>query len=129
MELKEADVVGLQVTAPRETSRSVTSMSTDEMRERGALSISDAVAKLPGVSQLTTGVGISKPVIRGLAGNRVQVNMLGQRFDNQRRVRKVGSFKGGLIVLIVGHVATPGFNRLKAKPSIHAIGHRIRPGA
>ncbi len=84
MELKDADVVGIQVSAPRSTSRTVTTLSADEMRERGSLSVSDAVAKLPGVTQLTTGAGISKPVIRGLAGNRVQVNMLGQRFDNQQ---------------------------------------------
>jgi len=84
MELKDADVVGTQVSAPRSTSRTVTTLTAEEMRERGSLSVSDAVAKLPGVTQLTTGAGISKPVIRGLAGNRVQVNMLGQRFDNQQ---------------------------------------------
>ncbi len=31
----------------------------------------DAVGKLPGMSQITTGVGLSKPVIRGLGFNRV----------------------------------------------------------
>jgi iron complex outermembrane receptor protein len=84
MELRQVDVVGTQVNAPRNNPRQVDAMSADEMRERGALSVSDAVAKLPGVTQLTTGVGISKPVIRGLYGNRVQVNALGQRFDNQQ---------------------------------------------
>ena len=84
MELSEVEVVGTQVSAPRHDPRRVDVMSADEMRERGALSVSDAVAKLPGVTQLTTGVGISKPVIRGLYGNRVQVNALGQRFDNQQ---------------------------------------------
>lgn len=84
MELSEVEVVGTQVSAPRNNPRRVDVMSADEMRERGALSVSDAVAKLPGVTQLTTGVGISKPVIRGLYGNRVQVNALGQRFDNQQ---------------------------------------------
>jgi iron complex outermembrane receptor protein len=54
------------------------------MRENGALSVSDAIARIPGVTQLTTGVGISKPVIRGLYGNRVQVITQGQRFDNQQ---------------------------------------------
>lgn len=84
MELKDVDVVGTQVSDPRSSSRAVSTLSADELRERGALSLSDAVAKLPGVAQLTTGAGISKPVIRGLSGNRVQVNMLGQRFDNQQ---------------------------------------------
>ncbi|AQG81285.1 TonB-dependent receptor [Spirosoma montaniterrae] len=31
----------------------------------------DAIVKLPGMSQITTGVGLSKPVIRGLGFNRV----------------------------------------------------------
>lgn len=84
MELEEVDIVGMQMNAPRETSRKVDVMSAKEMRENGALSVSDAVARIPGVTQLTTGVGISKPVIRGLYGNRVQVITQGQRFDNQQ---------------------------------------------
>src|SRR4030095_9593889 len=50
----------------------------------GAFNLSDGLAKLPGVSQLTTGVGISKPVIRGLYGNRVLAILSGLRFDNQQ---------------------------------------------
>ena len=84
MELQEVDIIGTQVNAPRETSRKVEVMTAKEMRANGALSVSDAVARIPGVSQLTTGVGISKPVIRGLYGNRVQVITQGQRFDNQQ---------------------------------------------
>lgn len=84
LELKQVNVIGTQVSAPRETSHRVEVMPAREMREHGALSVSDAVADLPGVSQLTTGVGISKPVIRGLYGNRLQVNLLGLRFDNQQ---------------------------------------------
>lgn len=84
MELREVDIVGTQLSAPRETSRKVDMMNAQEMRENGALSISDALARLPGVTQLTTGVGISKPVVRGLSGNRVQVIAQGQRFDNQQ---------------------------------------------
>ncbi len=84
MELSEVEVVGTLVSAPRNNPRRVDMTSGEEMCERGALSVSDGVARLPGVTQLTTGVGISKPVIRGLYGNRVQVNALGQRFDNQQ---------------------------------------------
>src|SRR6185369_11396047 len=56
----------------------------ETMPENGALSLSDGIAKIPGVSQLTTGAGISKPVIRGLFGNRIQTVLLGLRFDNQQ---------------------------------------------
>ncbi|HEY9115727.1 MAG TPA: TonB-dependent receptor [Bacteroidales bacterium] len=41
--------------------------------ENSATNIIDAIAKQPGVSQITTGPSISKPVIRGLGYNRVVV--------------------------------------------------------
>ncbi len=63
--------------------RHVEAMTRSEMLAAGATSLSDALARLPGVSQLTTGP-ISKPVVRGLYGNRLQINLLGLRFDNQQ---------------------------------------------
>ena len=82
LELRQASG-GTQVLAPERWTAAWCS-STPGVHPTGALSLSDAIATLPGVSQLTTGPGISKPVVRGLSGNRVQVNMLGQRFDNQQ---------------------------------------------
>ncbi|MEN9999073.1 MAG: hypothetical protein RI922_2063 [Bacteroidota bacterium] len=67
-----------------ETPTIINTLTSDELRANGALSLSDGIAKMPGVSQLNTGVGISKPVIRGLFGNRIQTVMLGLRFDNQQ---------------------------------------------
>lgn len=46
--------------------------------------IIDAVARQPGVSQVTTGNGISKPVIRGLGYNRVVVVNDGIRQEGQQ---------------------------------------------
>jgi iron complex outermembrane receptor protein len=65
------------------TSRNVTAITNTEMKERGAQTLSDALATLPGVSQLTTGA-ISKPVIRGLFGNRLQINVAGLRLEDQQ---------------------------------------------
>lgn len=84
IEMQEVRILGINTDAPLETSRRISVIDQKSMKESGALSISDAVAKLPGMSQLTTGPGISKPVIRGLYGNRIQVNTLGVRFDNQQ---------------------------------------------
>ncbi|RYD78722.1 MAG: TonB-dependent receptor [Sphingobacteriales bacterium] len=84
LELQEVKIIGTQIHSPKSTSHAVTTLTQVEMRENGALSVSDAISRLPGVSQLTTGAGISKPVIRGLYGNRVQVNVMGLRFDNQQ---------------------------------------------
>ena len=46
--------------------------------------IIDAIAHQPGVSQITTGSGISKPVIRGLGYNRVVVVNDGIRQEGQQ---------------------------------------------
>lgn len=46
--------------------------------------IIDAIAHQPGVSQITTGSGISKPVIRGLGFNRVVVVNDGVRQEGQQ---------------------------------------------
>lgn len=77
-------VLGTQTQLESESVSSTTILSQHDMRKNGALSISDGVARLPGVTQLNTGVGISKPVIRGLYGNRIQSLVFGMRFDNQQ---------------------------------------------
>ncbi|HLF35212.1 MAG TPA: TonB-dependent receptor plug domain-containing protein, partial [Cyclobacteriaceae bacterium] len=46
--------------------------------------IIDAIATLPGLSQVTTGPGISKPVIRGLGYNRIVVVHDGVRQEGQQ---------------------------------------------
>ena len=81
---EEVIINGTQINSPDQSSGSITSLSQRVMRSKGALSISDGVAKLPGVSQLSTGAGISKPVIRGMYGNRIQTVVMGMRFDNQQ---------------------------------------------
>jgi iron complex outermembrane recepter protein len=65
------------------TSRQVIPMTNSEMKERGSQTLSDALSTLPGVSQLTTGA-ISKPVIRGLYGERIQVNVAGLKLEDQQ---------------------------------------------
>jgi iron complex outermembrane receptor protein len=82
--LKEVVVSGVIPTRSNETSWNITALTQKQMRASGAFNISDALANLPGVAQLNTGVGISKPVIRGLYGNRVLAVLSGLRFDNQQ---------------------------------------------
>ncbi|MEO8666789.1 MAG: TonB-dependent receptor, partial [Ignavibacteria bacterium] len=59
-------------------------ISSRELMRYGAMNISEAVTKIPGVWQLSTGTGVSKPVIRGLYGNRIGIMVNGIRFDNQQ---------------------------------------------
>ena len=52
--------------------------------QNSATNIIDALASKPGISQITTGAGISKPVIRGLGYNRVVVVNDGIRQEGQQ---------------------------------------------
>jgi len=55
-----------------------------ELLQNASGNIIDAIAKKPGISQLGTGPGISKPVIRGLGYNRVVVVNDGIRQEGQQ---------------------------------------------
>jgi iron complex outermembrane receptor protein len=68
----------------KQTSIHIEPISLETIIRSGAFNLSDAMAKIPGISQLSTGVAISKPVIHGLYGNRVLVLFSGLRFDNQQ---------------------------------------------
>ena len=58
-------------------------LSAKEMLQRGSTTLVEGLATLPGVSQISTGVSIGKPVIRGLSANRVLVYSQGVRLENQ----------------------------------------------
>ena len=55
-----------------------------QIQNAGAINLSDALATNPGVSVVSTGVSIGKPVIRGLSGNRVLTYAQGIRLENQQ---------------------------------------------
>jgi iron complex outermembrane receptor protein len=82
--LKVVVVSGVRPSAINETSMNISSLPVAKMKQSGAINISDALAKLPGINQLNTGPAISKPVIRGLYGNRVLAVLSGLKFDNQQ---------------------------------------------
>ncbi|MES2544682.1 MAG: TonB-dependent receptor [Bacteroidota bacterium] len=58
--------------------------SIKSMQKKGASTLVEGLAKIPGVSQISTGTSIGKPVIRGLSGNRVLVYSQGVRLENQQ---------------------------------------------
>ena len=85
MELNEVVVTGLSKSAEkRRTPTPITTISTAELRALNASNIIDAIASRPGIDQVTTGPGISKPVIRGLGFNRVVVVNDGIRQEGQQ---------------------------------------------
>lgn len=58
--------------------------SIKSMKEKGSATLIEGLATIPGVSQVSTGTSIGKPVIRGLSGNRVLVYSQGIRLENQQ---------------------------------------------
>ncbi len=59
-------------------------MRSDELALQAATNLIDALSHQPGVAQVTTGSGISKPVIRGLGYNRIVVVNDGVRQEGQQ---------------------------------------------
>ena len=60
-----------QATSASQTPQSATQVSKEYLNENSSTNVIDAIAKTPGVSAMTDGQSISKPVIRGLGYNRV----------------------------------------------------------
>ena len=54
------------------------------LQQKGTATLIEGLATIPGVSQVSTGTSIGKPVIRGLSGNRVLVYSQGVRMENQQ---------------------------------------------
>jgi len=58
--------------------------SMKSLQQKGTSTLVEGLATIPGVSQVSTGTSIGKPVIRGLSGNRVLVYSQGVRLENQQ---------------------------------------------
>ena len=85
LELNEIVVTGL--TGETRLSHSpapVSLISNRDLQSTAATNLIDAIAKQPGVAQITTGSGISKPVIRGLGYNRIVTISDGVRQEGQQ---------------------------------------------
>ena len=54
------------------------------LQQKVTATLIEGLATIPGISQVSTGTSIGKPVIRGLSGNRVLVYSQGVRMENQQ---------------------------------------------
>ncbi len=85
IEAKEVVITGTAFsTDNRKNSTAVSSVTKDQLVNRPSGNLVDAIARVPGVSQVTTGGGISKPVIRGLSYNRVVTLVDGAKQEGQQ---------------------------------------------
>lgn len=92
VEAHEVVITGTPITAGSKTNSTSASVVTKEQLQGSSTNLIDALAKqVPGVSQISTGQGISKPVIRGLSYNRVVtlsdgVKQQGQQFGDEHGI-------------------------------------------
>ena len=85
LKLNELVVTGVTGdTKLKNSTAPISIVSGKELRQTTSTNIIDAIAKQPGVSQITTGSGISKPIIRGLGYNRIIVMDEGVRQEGQQ---------------------------------------------
>ncbi|SMB85548.1 TonB-dependent receptor [Hymenobacter roseosalivarius DSM 11622] len=80
-------VVVTGVSASTEMRRSpipTTVVDRAQLNQTASTNVIDAIAHTPGLAQITTGVGISKPLIRGLGANRVITLNNGTRQEGQQ---------------------------------------------
>jgi iron complex outermembrane receptor protein len=68
----------------RENVMKVEQAAVESLRKMGAITLSDGITNIPGVESVSTGIGIGKPVIRGLSSNRVLVYSQSIRLENQQ---------------------------------------------
>lgn len=87
--MKQDQVVLLQITILDEHAKHEQSLSHIHLREEFFQtnlqgSFAATLEKVPGISTINVGVGIAKPVIRGLSGNRIIVNHYGIKQESQQ---------------------------------------------
>ena len=84
VEIGEVVVLANSVTPQEKLPYRIASVSAKQLQSIPEPTLTGAIAQLPGVSVLSSGLGISQPVIRGMFGYRISTIMDGLRFDNQQ---------------------------------------------
>lgn len=74
----------IHATSSKKTPTPINIIRKEDMFKGAATNLIDALSKTPGVTQLSTGPAISKPIIRGLGYNRVMVINDGVRQEGQQ---------------------------------------------
>jgi len=107
VEAHEVVITGTPITAGSRYNSTSASVVSKEQLQGSSTNLIDALAKqVPGVSQITTGQGISKPVIRGLGYNRVVtlsdgVKQQGQQFGDEHGI-EIDQFQADHVEVLRG---------------------------
>jgi iron complex outermembrane receptor protein len=84
IETDEIQIVVSRGTLHKENIAPITAKKINELNAIKTTNLGEALAKIPGVYSASSGNGISKPIIRGLGGNRVVTMLNGIRIENQQ---------------------------------------------
>lgn len=84
IEMQEVVVVGNSISTQEKMPLKVETLTKQNLQRSNSETLVGALSKLPGVWELSNGVGISKPVIRGMFGYRTATIIDGIKFDNQQ---------------------------------------------
>lgn len=128
-----------------QTGQTYERMNAEDLSNQGSITLMQALERLPGITQMQTGVGLAKPVIRGLSFNRVAVTDGNIRQEGQQwgvdhglevdpfQIDEVRIVKGPA-GLLYGSDAMAGVIQLATRPitpsgklngSVHAIGRSV----
>lgn len=105
LQLNEIIVTGVTGdTKLKHSTTPVNLVTSKVLRSTASTNIIDAISHQPGISQLTTGSSISKPIIRGLGYNRVVVlsdgvRQEGQQWGDEHGIEVDGSSVGSVEIL------------------------------
>ena len=105
LNLNEVTVTGVTgETKLKHATAPVSIIAPQTLRATSSTNIIDAIAHQPGISQMTTGGSISKPIIRGLGYNRVVVmsegvRQEGQQWGDEHGIEVDGSSVGSVEIL------------------------------
>jgi iron complex outermembrane receptor protein len=84
LQLEEIIVSSLGGKMQNQTISNIESRQLSELNAIQPTTLGEAISNIPGVYQSTTGIGISKPIIRGLSGSRIVTYLNGLRIENQQ---------------------------------------------
>ena len=85
IELTEVVVLGDHFKTGRvEQSQTIQTVDADFIKSQNGGTLINSIQKLPGISAINTGVGIAKPVIRGMSFNRILVMDKGVKQEGQQ---------------------------------------------
>lgn len=85
LELRETVIEHALISnSERSASVAVTTVNRDEMLQSNPSSFAETLESIPGVTTNNVGVGIARPVIRGLSGTRIYVADMGLRQEGQQ---------------------------------------------